>query len=105
MNKFFTYVQNSVGGNYDVDNNVAQYVIIEADTEGNADKKLDSIIGYNDYCECCGYRWQGIEDEYDIPSIYDSPVTEYVTLGNQKEYRIHYADGTITSGKIQREKI
>jgi hypothetical protein len=64
---YFLYRQNNSGGSYDIDieNGLNINVIIEADSEMEADAKASDIGIYFDGvscgidCECCGDRWYG----------------------------------------------
>ncbi|MEN9755881.1 MAG: hypothetical protein RL755_68 [Pseudomonadota bacterium] len=61
---FFTFVQNNVHGDIVKNENVAEYVIIEADNSEKANEKATLIgIDESDYCECCGWRWVDAEDK------------------------------------------
>jgi hypothetical protein len=67
---YFLYRQNNSGGSYDIDieNGLNINVIIEADSEMEADAKAGDIGIYFDGvscgidCECCGDRWYGCEE-------------------------------------------
>lgn len=62
---FYTYDQNNSGGHFDVDDDVACNVIIEADSAEEADARAEEIGIYfdDDYeidCSCCGTRWSRV---------------------------------------------
>ena len=78
--------------------------IIEANDNDQADNLAENIgiyfdgveLGYD--CECCGDRWSSSwGDEYNVPSIYGQPVSEYKTcvawMEPGREICIHYLDG------------
>lgn len=111
---FYTYYQNNSGGSFQVDHasGVSEYVIIEAESPGEADLKANDIGLYFDSsmdCSCCGGRWGAAwEDEAeDEPMIYGEPATFGgnrlgVWITGPDTY-IHYADGRITSVTYSRE--
>lgn len=83
---FYVYSQNNSGGSFVVDNDVAHYVVVEADSEQDADDKAESVgIYFNGCdngqdCDCCGDRWNtassyGSSKEL---SIYGKSLSEYV---------------------------
>ena len=101
---FFNYNQNNSGGSFVIDDDVAHYVIIEADTAEEANKKAEEIGIYFDGvdkgwdCYCCGDRWYPVwnyEGEKE-PLIYGEPVAEYSDIFAQKNKpyaHVYYADG------------
>lgn len=72
---FYTFIQNNTWGIFNVDENVAQYVIIEADSSNDAIERAKTIGLYFDGkgdCSCCGDRWNEYNASYDrteVPSI------------------------------------
>ena len=108
---FFTFYQNNSGGYFDVDKNLSKFVIIEANDFTEANKKAEEVGIYfdgcdkGDDCSCCGDRWESVDEcysFYDVPSIYGTPVLEYIDGGYfQHEYRIHYLDGRIEAAKVR----
>lgn len=102
MSKFFTYRQNNSGGGFAIDENVKEYVIIEAHSSEKANKIAESIGVYFDGvykgkgCSCCGDRWS---EHYDSvgdtePMIYDTPVYEADGGLFSKHCIVHYLDGS-----------
>lgn len=84
---FYTYDQNNSGGSFEFDhrNGISLYVIVEADSAGEADEKAEDIGLYFDGaydCSCCGNRWHEAggwwsDDEGDqYPSVFGRPVWE-----------------------------
>src|SRR5215469_18216519 len=63
MTRFFHFCQNNSGGNFVEDDNVARYVVIEADNAMDANEIAQRIGIYFDGCRknidcnCCGDRW------------------------------------------------
>ena len=78
--KFFEFSQNNTGGSFDVDENVAHRVLIEADTADEAIEKAESLGMYWDGvengmdCPCCGDRWYRpwSDDGKEFPYTYGS---------------------------------
>ena len=73
---FYTFSQNNSGGNFIIDDDVAEYVIIEAD---NGDEALNIAENVGLYfngvlegkdCPCCGDRWSTCYSKYDEPMIW-----------------------------------
>jgi hypothetical protein len=110
MSKFYFFSQNNSGGDFVVDDNVAEYVIIEADNYEQANDKAEDVGIYFDGCRggmdcpCCGDRWGEVDesDSSDVPSIYNTPIDQYKGGIFSKEYRIHYANGNIEKGKVEK---
>ena len=103
MTKFFTFYQNNSNGYYEIDDNLAEYVIIEAHDYQEANEKAEEIGIYFDGvdigidCECCGDRWTRQWDDDDgtnEPTIFGKPIKEYLD-DDSKQYRIHYINGVI----------
>lgn len=80
--KFYTFSQNNSGGQFD--ENLSQYVIIEASSAKEANRKAREIgvyfngidEGYD--CECCGDRWVEVceEDATEKPSVYGEHIKD-----------------------------
>ena len=66
---FYTYIQCNSGGRYEVNEDVKQYVIIEADSAEKANNKAEDLgIYFNGVmkgidCPCCGDRWCKCDEE------------------------------------------
>lgn len=107
---FYTFRQNNSGGEFEVNDSVKHYVIIEADSAKeannialeNTDIYFDGVDKNMD-CECCGNRWyrQDESDGTEKPMIYGVDVFKYEDgLPSFKpEYIIYYKDGRIVTGK------
>lgn len=78
--KFFTFSQNNSGGYFIINDDVASYLIIEAQTADEAVNKMNDITAdYSEYCSCCGKRWSDWmydDDGTDEPMVYDTKVKE-----------------------------
>lgn len=69
MIKYFVYRQNNSNGEFHINENVTEYVILSAQNACQADVLLQSLGGYFEGvslrvdCLCCGDRWtRAIED-------------------------------------------
>ena len=91
---FFTLVQNNSGGYFIINDDVSEFVIIEANNVIEATKRAKEITkDYMEYCFCCGERWDydfTEDDKYDKPSIWGNPINE-----KDSGIRIYYLDGRI----------
>jgi len=100
--RFFEFSQNNSGGIFDVDDNVAHYVIIEAYSPRQANSKAEEIGIYFDGCAkgmdcgCCGDRWHELYDtdegdaELDMPSLggmFNSQVIVYHLDGRKETFK------------------
>ena len=83
---FYTFGQNNSGGGFDVNDEVAHHVIIEAYSAEEANAKAQSLGIYFHGCDigrdcpCCGDRWSRQWDDNDgtpAPMIYDKKPIEY----------------------------
>lgn len=107
---FYTYNQNNSGGNFEVNDNVKHYVIIEAHNAKSADKKAESIGIYFDGvakgidCPCCGDRWDKTNDpDFGIegtkkPEIWGESASEYIKAHRmfwEKEAIVYYKNGKV----------
>ncbi len=103
--KFYTFNQNNSGGSFDIDDDIAHYVIIEAANANEANNKAKSIGIYFDGvdkdidCPCCGDRWSPnwADDGSDEPEIYGEEITsdfyDMFTPIGKPVCHIYYADG------------
>lgn len=105
---FYTYGQNNSGGSFVIDENVGQYVIVEADTVEQANDAAESRAGlYFDGCDqgvdcsCCGDRWyrQYYKDDGNKePMIYGKTIEEFkedpgMVLRSEMSIHVYYQDG------------
>lgn len=82
MMKFYTLTQNNVSGYLYQNNNVDQFIIVEAVSSSHAIAILPDIIDdYRDYCSCCGPRWYddylNDKDGEEEPMIYGEPIKSF----------------------------
>jgi hypothetical protein len=106
--KFYLFSQNNSGGSFHVDKKegIAEYVIIEALSASDANRRAEAIGIYfdgveNDMdCPCCGDRWSSVYgDGDDVPKIYGKTIQEY----RESEWKsfmrnnivVHYMDGKV----------
>jgi len=100
MTLYYTYSQNNSGGYFDSDENVSEYVIIEADNAEQANERAQEIGLYFDGagdCPCCGDRWTEQWDDGEgtkAPSIYGKSVYETNKTIFRSRCIIHRSDGT-----------
>lgn len=86
---FFQYTQNNSGGSFDMSQDVAHFVIVEASSANVAnaiaeDKGLyfNGCNAHRD-CPCCGDRWYAQWSDNDgesTPLVYGEPLSEYECL-------------------------
>ena len=101
---YYMYSQNNTGGRFDVDDEVAHYVLIEATSPEDSDRIAQSHgiyfdHGYNRDCSCCGTRWSeaGTYDATKTPQIYGKSVEEALADnfgGWRKKAIVYYIDGS-----------
>jgi hypothetical protein len=102
---FYTFHQNNSGGSFVINNNVAPYVIVEADSAVEANQIAEELeIYFNGCsdgidCECCGDRWWPVdEDDGTVePKVYDSDpdkVRRVCVPEGKVHARVFYKDGT-----------
>lgn len=103
---FYTFYQNNSGGYFHRDENVADYVIIEAGSVEDAnDRAVDIGVYFHGVengldCDCCGDRWYRVwykEGANDEPKIYDYKPENYVDMFAQIGdiyCVVHYKDGS-----------
>lgn len=111
--KFYTFNQNNSGGRFD--ENLGQFVIIEAASKDEANDKAESIgIYFNgvvngEDCPCCGDRWYPADDwdAGDTPLIYGKSPEDIIEEGELyflKKITVYYANGSIDTYRPQEEK-
>lgn len=89
---FYTFKQNNSGGTFVMNERVAHFVIIEADSVREANEKAESIGIYfngvddNIDCPCCGDRWYPTyENEVNkAPLIYGVDPANYKCIFTRK---------------------
>jgi len=95
---FYTYDQNNSGGYFIENENVREYLIIEADNVHEANSKMFDITeDYSEFCECCGARWDVIygsdSEGKEEPMIYSTPVDEVEKEMFRNSCIIYYKNG------------
>jgi hypothetical protein len=120
---FYTFYQNNSGGVFSFKQDaISHFVIIEAESDEEANKKAESLGIYFDGCstgrdcECCGDRWSACYDNgcssgEPFPCIYGEDVSTGVYTGthswmeDRPEGFIHYVDGRIVPVHVQKEQV
>lgn len=105
---FYTFSQNNSGGDFDIDDKVAEWVIIEADSADEANDIAEGVGIYFDGCEngydcdCCGDRWyrQYDYEGTETPEIYGRPVVGEGHFGYlRRNAIIYYKNGVVETVK------
>lgn len=102
---FFHYTQNNSGGSFQINDRVAHHVIIEANTESEANTRAEQIGIYFDGvregedCGCCGDRWypRRRNDGAAEPMIYDTTpemYRDYFAHKGEPYCHVYYMDGS-----------
>lgn len=107
--KFYTYNQNNSGGSFikKQEQGIDTIVIIEATSPSHADSIAEDKGIYFDGCSngrdcnCCGDRWYKADEGYDVPSFYDTPITEVEEGFFRQGAFVHYLDGRIEYTKFK----
>lgn len=98
--KWWYFGQNNSGGYFDVDEDVSEYVYIQAASAKEAEKKMEEItLTHSGSCECCGDRWYIDADEEegtDVPARYGRFPPEATSHFVKSPNRFHYYDGRVT---------
>lgn len=97
--KWFHFSQNNSGGHFEVDENQAEDVFVQAATAKEAiDYIWDKL--YHGYCECCGPRWSSYIDDSDgtdHPEVYGESIYNTEKGWYRNECRLHFYDGHVES--------
>lgn len=90
---WFHFRQNNSGGEYIIDENMAENVFIQAVSAKDACRTAESVFDFS-YCDCCGERWylDYAAEGYPIPTAYQEI---YEPIYN--EARFHFFDGRVES--------
>ena len=97
--KFYQFSQNNSGGSFVDNEDVCEYVFIEAHSVKEANLLADNFGIYFDGCEqgtdcsCCGDRWYPVSEGDIKPMIYEEDVREIYESGFRQKCIIHYLDG------------
>lgn len=106
--RWWSVSQNNSGGHFYNDDNVAEYVLVQAYSTSEAEAKLRELTedSSHDWCECCGERWyislwddEGTEE----PTIYERPLEEQTSGWFEAEARLHYHDGSVEAITFTKE--
>ena len=105
--KYWTWRQNNTGGSFVRNAEVAELVIVEAITPGEAEEKAASVgIYYNGCddgmdCPCCGDRWYPADEEgTEVPEYYGTPIVEFDSVRDKShDVILHTREGEIFYGK------
>lgn len=106
--KFYTFNQNNSGGRSINDENVADYVVIEAFDVDDANTRAQGVgIYFNGCddeldCKCCGDRWYaqstwGKDPGTEKPMVYDKTVEDFLATDMWRDDAraiVYYLDGT-----------
>lgn len=94
---FYTTNQNNSGGYFIRNEDVCEWVIVEANNPSQANELMQRVTeNYSEYCPCCGERWYFDFDERDgkeNPMIYDKSVYETEVGMFTERCIIYYLDG------------
>lgn len=94
--RFYLFTQNNSGGSFHRDENVDEYVIIQAYSAEHANSIAEDIGIYfhgvykGRDCECCGDRWYCVNDDYD--EVTDQPEIYGSTDISRHSHKIHYLE-------------
>lgn len=97
--KWYSYSQNNSGGSFIENENICEWMLIEANTADEANQIMTDIVDSNDawdYCPCCGERWDINMDEsdgHDVPSIWEEPISEVLADSFRSRAILYYLDG------------
>lgn len=104
---FYHFNQNNSGGHFEIDDNIAHHVIIEAENHDHANALAEQIGVYFNGCEtdmdcpCCGDRWHPTwEMDGDThPLLYgknpeDHNSSELFTPVGKPYCHVYFLDGT-----------
>lgn len=103
---FYEYRQNNSGGGFNHHKGrIGRYVIVEAHSAEEANRRAESIGIYFDGvyegidCDCCGDRWVPAYDGDEVPSHYGKPID--VEKGFRYDFGlpsyIHYLNGEVVT--------
>lgn len=105
--RYFHFSQNNSGGSFDINEELAHHVIIQAHSASEANRLAKDVGIYFDGCEsgadcdCCGDRWSEVWDKGDeTPLIYGSdPATynDFFARPGQPVCHVYHLDGSKTT--------
>ncbi|MGG0308293.1 hypothetical protein ABEY43_07235 [Priestia megaterium] len=102
MTKFYNFSQCNSGGYFEVDDNVCEEVIVEANTYEQANEIAKTIGIYfygsstGEDCSCCGDRWREVDEDdgENEPMIGSTLAREYKRGTFRDQCYIYYLNGT-----------
>lgn len=95
---YYIASQNNVRGHHIQNNTVDVYVIVEANNYETASDKMTNILSeYDDYCQCCGSRWYGID--YEVSDL------SQITNNDEVNAIVYNVNGEVTKISIDSRKI
>ncbi|QHZ59976.1 hypothetical protein PJKIFABJ_00021 [Pseudomonas phage PE09] len=87
---WYEFDQNNSGGYFERDDFVSDVVFVQAMNADQAETIMRGMIDNADawnWCECCGERWSFWRVRgYEVPTRYESPVTDGVDLYSRDGY-------------------
>lgn len=95
---FYHYRQNNSGGVFRHNDNVDIHVIVEANSDVEADARAETLGLYFDGagdCRCCGNRWHTAFDGDEVPSVYGEEIGGEVPRASANCV-LHRANGDIS---------
>lgn len=95
--KWFGFSQNNSGGYFEENENVCEYVIIQAHNAQEAISIGEQFMDNSGSCPCCGDRWSFYVDDSDgtdSPSIYGEPIDKMTKSWAIEKAILHYYDRT-----------
>lgn len=100
--KWFEFSQNNSGGNFVVDENVSEFVFVQAASAEDAIEIAEQFCDNGDSCECCGDRWSFYlygdgRSGYNEPMIYGQPLALFSSSFTKSFSRLHHYDGRVES--------
>jgi len=116
---FYTYHQNNSDGEYEYNNNISRYIIVEAVDREESDCIAEGLgvyfdgIDNNIDCPCCGDRWQRASDcdSASEPMVYGLSIQDYTADYGHREFgltskdeiivRVFYKNGFVSEHKLQ----
>ena len=106
---YYTYYQNNSGGSFHNNDQVCHYVVVQALSPSDADRRAESVgiyfdgVDNHEDCACCGDRWdRSWQAGSAQPAIYgqDPGETEDMFTDEHEVYcRIYHLDGVVTEVK------
>lgn len=97
--RWWTFNQNNSGGYFITNEDVAEYVCIEAESAKEAMSRAEALFeNYSEYCECCGTRWSTYQQEdegTESPEVWGESIYSVSPSYFRSECRLHHWDGSV----------